>query len=213
MLIYKITNKINSKVYIGQTTKTLRERKNLYYNEYKWSKNPRVIIQAMRKYSFENFDFEIVEDNIQSKELLDERERYYILEVYHSLVKDSGYNVEQGGNGKGKHTEETKKKISDAQKGQLNHMYGKTGSLNVTSKKVIDLTTGKFYGSACEAAKELNLSFSHVCAVARGERGSTGSKVFRYVDESNTPIKPNKTCAIKSKKIIQTILPEFLYLI
>ena len=66
MLIYKITNNINDRVYIGQTTKTLKERKNNYYNEYKWNKNPRVIIQAMRKYGFNNFSFEIIEDNIQT---------------------------------------------------------------------------------------------------------------------------------------------------
>lgn len=100
MLIYKITNTINSKVYIGQTTKTFEQRKKSYINEYKWSKNPRVIIQAMRKYGFNNFKFEIVEDNIQSQEELDNKERYYIMEVYHSLVEEKGYNVECGGNGK-----------------------------------------------------------------------------------------------------------------
>lgn len=213
MLIYKITNKINSKIYIGQTTKSFEERKKMYYNEYKWSKKPRAIIQAMRKYGFENFIFEIVEDNIPCKELLDKKERYYILEVYHSLVTEGGYNIECGGNGIGKHSNETIKKISEAQKGCLNHMYGKTGDQNTTSKKILDLTTGQMYGSASEAAKDLHLNFSHICAVARGERGSTGQKVFRYLDKNNKPLKPQKICVIKNKKIIQLILPKYLYLI
>lgn len=213
MLIYKITNTINSKVYIGQTTKTFEQRKKSYINEYKWSKNPRVIIQAMRKYGFNNFKFEIIEDNIQSQEELDNKERYYIMEVYHSLVEEKGYNIECGGNGKGKHTPTTRKKIGDAQRGELNHMFGKTGSLNKTSKKVLELTTGNIYGSACEAARELKLGFSHVCSVARGERGSTGGYVFRYIDENNCPIEVENPAKIKFLKVRKNILPEYLYLI
>lgn len=214
MLIYKITNTINSKVYIGQTTKdTLQERKNSYLNEYRWRKNPRPIIAAMRKYGIENFHFEIIHDNIKTKEELDSLERYYILEVYHSLVEENGYNLEHGGNSAGKHSEATKKKISEAQKGELNHMYGKTGSLNVTSKKIIELTSGKTYDSASEAARELKVNFSHVCAVARGDRGSTGGYVFRYLDENNNPIKTEKSIKIKSLQIRNSILPQYLYLI
>ena len=79
MLIYKITNTINNKIYIGQTTQTLSGRIHNYKSEVKFYKgNPRPIILAMRKYGFENFCFEIVEDNIQTKEELDEREIYYI---------------------------------------------------------------------------------------------------------------------------------------
>lgn len=213
MLIYKISNNINSRVYIGQTTKTLEERKQTYFKEYKWSKNPRVIIQAMRKYDFKNFYFEVIEDNIKTQEELDKKERYYIMEVYHSLVSETGYNVECGGNGKGKHSLETKQKISEAQKGPLNHMYGKTGELNHSSKKVLEITTDRIYGSASEAARELNVEFSHVCAVARGERGSTGGYVFRYLDKNNIPIKPEKNTLIKSKSIKNKILPKYLYLI
>lgn len=174
MLIYKITNLINSKIYIGQTTTSLQERIYNYRKECKWSKNPRPIISAMRKYGIENFTFEIVENDILTKKLLDEKERYYINEVYKSLTTQGGYNVELGGNGIGKHSEETKRKISEVQYGELNHMFGKTGAANITSKKVIELTTGKVYESASEGARELGLSFSHVCSVARGERGSTG---------------------------------------
>ena len=213
MLIYKITNTINSKVYIGQTTKTLEERKNNYFNEYKWNNNPRPIILAMRKYGFENFIFEIVEDGIIDKKELDNKERYYITEVYRSLVNENGYNVERGGSSYGKHTEETRHKIGLAQVGELNHMYGKTGELNKTSKKIIELTTGNIYGSAYEAARILNLNFSHICAVARGVRWSTGGYIFRYLDQNNNPIKPISICKIKNKQIIKNILPKYLNLI
>lgn len=39
----------------------------MYIDEYKYSKRNRVIINAMRKYGFENFEFSILEDDITSK--------------------------------------------------------------------------------------------------------------------------------------------------
>lgn len=80
----------------------------------------------MKKYGFEHFHFEILEDNIKTKEELDEKEKQYIKE-YHSLCSENGYNIELGGNSAGKHSEETKKKIGESQKGEKNHMWGKTG--------------------------------------------------------------------------------------
>lgn len=212
MLIYKITNNQNNKVYIGQTTRTLKERIHNYKNEVKWHPNSRPIIRAMAKYGFDCFKFEILKDNIQSKKELDILERYYIKE-YQSLVSEQGYNVELGGSSVGKHSEETKKKISQSQLGEKNHMFGKKGSQNVTSKKILELTTGKIYESASLAAEDLNINFSHACAVARGKRGSHKGYVFRYLDENNIPIQNSSFAQIKFKSIKEKILPEYKYLI
>lgn len=124
MLIYKITNKINNKIYIGQTSQVLKDRIRQYREDTKFRPNSRPIIIAMNKYGFNNFSFEIVEDNISNKQELDDKERYYI-KYFESLVSQKGYNIELGGNGPGKHSEETKRKIGESQKGSLNHMYGK----------------------------------------------------------------------------------------
>lgn len=208
MYIYKITNSINGKIYIGESTKDkLEDRVAEYIKEVKWRKNPRPIILAMRKYGFENFTFELLEDNIKTKEELDNLERFYITEKFNSYKRDVGYNVELGGNGTGKHSEETKKKIGNSQRGELNHNFGKVGSLNSTSKKVIDLNTNKIYESASLAAKELNLNFSHICACARGARGSTGGHIFRYIDEDNEIILPIDRVVTKFKALIEQI-PE-----
>lgn len=55
MLIYKITNTINNKIYIGQTTQTLKDR----WRDYKYSGGKiamrRPIIRAIHKYGFNNF--------------------------------------------------------------------------------------------------------------------------------------------------------------
>lgn len=209
MIIYKITNDVNDKVYIGQTTQLLTRRIQQYKEDIKWRPQCRPIISAMAKYGIDKFHFEIIAET-DSKVELDKLERKYIKE-YKSLVTENGYNVELGGNGPGKHSEETKRKIGEAQRGEKNHMYGKTGSLNHSSKKVIELTTGKTYGSACLAAKDLNLNFSHVCAVARGTRGSTGGYVFRYVDKNDNIIMPTQEdrAYIKFKKVLNSILPEY----
>ena len=205
MLIYKITNDINDKIYIGQTVRTLQERIKSYKSTYKYGSRP--IESAMIKYGIEHFKWEVI-DTAQSKEELDNKERHWI--SYYNCIVPNGYNVELGGNGIGKHSEETKRKISEAQIGELNHMYGKRGALNHTSKPIVDLTTDIIYESAMIASDELDLNFSHVCAVARGERGSHKNHVFRYIDKNNNIIQPESIAYIKSKKVKDLILPKYL---
>jgi group I intron endonuclease len=65
-LIYKITNNINEKSYIGQTTRKLFERKGEHKYAYKKDVSM-AIYHAFKKYGFDNFTFGVVEDNI-SKE-------------------------------------------------------------------------------------------------------------------------------------------------
>lgn len=96
--IYKITNLVNGKCYIGQAVdihhrwkEHMRKINDLSYDY--------VLYRAFRKYGVEQFSFEIIEECGQ--ELLDERERYYI-EIYHSYVSDEkahGYNMTLGGDG------------------------------------------------------------------------------------------------------------------
>lgn len=190
MLIYKITNTINNKIYIGQTTQSLEDR----WRDCKYSGGKiamrRPIIRAIHKYGFNNFKIEIIQDNILNKDDLDSLEKYYI-KFYNATNREYGYNVELGGNGRGKHAAETKLKMSIAQQGKLNHMYGKKGKLNHSSKPIIDITTGIIYDSATEAAEKLGFSItniSKVCSCAKGIRNSALGHVFRYLDKNNQPI-------------------------
>lgn len=210
ILIYKITNNINGKIYIGQTVLTLKKRIQNYFREQKYKPNYRPISRAMNKYGFENFTFEVI-DTATTKEELNTLEREYI-KKFSSNIPKTGYNVELGGNSSGKHSKATKMKMSLSQKGELNHMFGKKGSLNPMSKKIIELTTGKFFESANLAANYFNLSASHICSVARGERGSCGKMVFRYIINNEIIVPKNrvfpKNKTIKSK--INQKLQKFL---
>lgn len=101
--IYKFTNKLNQKVYIGQTN-NIENRKRNHKSE---SFNPKAngynlpFHIAIRKYGWENFDFEILEeisDNFNI-DYVNEREIYFI-KKYDSQVKaNKGYNVTLGGAG------------------------------------------------------------------------------------------------------------------
>ena len=91
--IYKITNTINDKVYIGQTIKTVEKRFTQHKNN---SNKPYfsqiVLYKAFNKYGIENFKCETIEE--VANELLDEREKYWI-EYYNSYFE--GYNSTIGG--------------------------------------------------------------------------------------------------------------------
>lgn len=91
--IYKITNTLNNKIYIGQTIKSVEKRFQQHKNN---SNKPYfsqiVLYKAFNKYGIENFiceEIEQVENN-----LLDEREKYWI-EYYDSFF--NGYNSTLGG--------------------------------------------------------------------------------------------------------------------
>lgn len=206
MIIYKITNDINGRVYIGQTTTTLKERIRNYKNEYKFDRRHRPILDAMKKYGFEKFHFEVLCE-CKTREELDFKEREYI-KIFNSLCSQNGYNIELGGNGRGKHSKATKEKMSKAQLGPKNHMYGNTGNMNAASKEIVELTTGLTFESANLAAQYFGLGFSHVCSVARGERGSTGGYVFRYI-ENNNIVQPAEIAKIKNLSLREKILPQY----
>lgn len=118
-IIYKATNKINGKSYIGQTIKKLSERK----RGHKWhSKNNTKFhfYNALRKHGWENFSWKIIEQIPVEK--LNDREVYFI-EKYDTY--DNGYNTTTGGNQQYTFPEKVKNKIRLSKMGSKNPMYGK----------------------------------------------------------------------------------------
>lgn len=96
-LIYIIKNKINNKVYIGQTCQSAKERFAQHMKPSVCKKRGSYkIYNAIEKYGKENFYYEVLEDNINSEDI-DEKEIKYI-SVYDSY--NNGYNSTQGGDSK-----------------------------------------------------------------------------------------------------------------
>lgn len=89
--IYKITNLINQKMYIGQTIRSIEVR----WKEHLRSKDNAPIHKAIQKYGQENFIIEEIEECEDS--LLNEREQYYI-KFFNSYNGHIGYNATEGGN-------------------------------------------------------------------------------------------------------------------
>jgi group I intron endonuclease len=107
MIIYKITNTINGKCYIGQTQHTFNRRyeRNGVGAErvlacYEFSKDRGDsynihLYRSMKKYGVENFTVEILEQ-CKTVAKLNSREKYYI-KLYNSADPDFGYNYQLGG--------------------------------------------------------------------------------------------------------------------
>jgi group I intron endonuclease len=95
--IYKATNKLTNKVYIGQTIKTLEERKSAHIARMTFGSNY-YFHNALRKYGTDNFEWEILHENIQTKEEADEIEIEEIIK-FKATDKNNGYNLATGGGG------------------------------------------------------------------------------------------------------------------
>ena len=89
MVVYKITNLLNGKVYVGQTQRTLDERINEHLH------GSLYIDRIMQKYGRENFKDEIIE-KCSTLEELNEREIFWIAKF--NCKFPNGYNFTDGGN-------------------------------------------------------------------------------------------------------------------
>jgi len=132
-VIYKVTNLINNKIYIGQTIKSLNTCKRGHFSDARNNRfNGSIFLRAINKYSHNNFFWEELCECFSRKEL-DIMENFYIC-FYKSKDLDIGYNLIQGRGRSGYVlSEDSRKKISRKAKERLsipenNPMYGKSVS-------------------------------------------------------------------------------------
>lgn len=107
MYIYKTTNILNGKIYIGQTTKSL---------DVNYLGSGKAIIKAIKKYGKSNFKREVLEE-CNSKEHMNNREKYWI-QHFDSINRNVGYNVSVGGEG-GNLGDKVNQKISETRKNKI----------------------------------------------------------------------------------------------
>lgn len=127
--IYKITNMLNGKVYIGQTINL-----NGRYGNHKSGKSSLFIHGAIRKYGFKNFKLEVIEEVPKKLKVMNDREIYWI-NHYNSCDPEIGYNYSTVGQTNLGHvvTQATRLKLSiihaERMKDKTNNpMYGKRHS-------------------------------------------------------------------------------------
>lgn len=116
--LYKISNALNDKIYIGQTIDPYK-RWCAHKTKSKSIKPTMYIHNAMSKYGIENFKFEIIASS-KTQHDTNEAEKQ-LIKQYESLYYQNGYNLSIGGEAKSgyKLSEETKRKISESEKGKI----------------------------------------------------------------------------------------------
>ena len=121
-IIYKITNQINKKYYVGKTTRTFEERWHEHLQE---SKNPNPkshFHNALNYWGIENFTHEILWEG--SEEELDNQEKYFISQL-NARDPATGYNIAEGGTGGVCWREGEHPSLGKDRSGMNNPFYGK----------------------------------------------------------------------------------------
>jgi group I intron endonuclease len=112
LIIYKITNKINGKVYIGQTTRALHERW-VGHCHHKHKKRS-AVGEAIKVYGKENFTIEEIAQ-ASTREELDQLEIKYIAQL--NSLAPNGYNLKTGGSSGYRYTKESRQRMRESKLG------------------------------------------------------------------------------------------------
>lgn len=186
MHIYKTTNKINGKIYIGKEKK----------NDPSYLGSGKLLGLAIKKYGKSQFIKEIIEEC--SPDCINRKETYWI-DYFQSTDRTIGYNIALGGSGgdtisnhpdkvsigrrhsknlkgrdsqrtnKGPLSEETKKKISEKLSGKNNPMFGKTHSPETKEKIKISQINRPKESRICSDSTKRKISESNLGKVVSNE--------------------------------------------
>jgi len=207
MFLYKITNTINNKCYIGFTSLSVEQRFKTHIDNSKYKRNNQKIYNAIRKYGADNF---IVEQIYQGDDALQKEDEF---------IKKYGaeYNMTEGGNKppsqkgntwnmseeakeklrkpKPPRTLEHTEKIASQLRGrkQPEHLIRKRveantnphrpfGNANRAKSYIVTHPDGKeeVIFNIAEFARKYNLSRSTICQICKGKREHTKGFKFRY---------------------------------
>lgn len=214
--VYITTNLINGKRYIGRK---IFDSKNNWVD---YIGSGAYFQKAVKKYGKENFSRNII-DIAYSNDELNNKEIEYI-RFFNATESPDFYNIESGGQkyplsehtkklisenhanlagenhpmyGK-HHTEETKRKISEVQKGKIPVNKGKPMSqeqkeklkeawkhreLKVSHHRIVKcLESGKVYNSIQDASDDTGIKYSSIVAVLSGRRNQVFKNHFVYVE-------------------------------
>ena len=152
--VYKHTNKLNNKVYIGSTS---------LKPEYRWNHGRGYCTQPyfweeIQKYGWDNFTHEIMCDGLNKEEALAKEKE--LISYYNSENPEKGYN-----------------KI-----GALHQVKAESKQGVRRAVYCVELTTT--FNNATQAAKELGLNNSHISAACKGSRKTCGGYHWRFAEVS-----------------------------
>ena len=192
--VYKITNTVNNKSYIGIS---IHEPEKGRIKDHLSGKGNRIIANAVEKYGKDAFTFDTLEENVFD-EFLPDLEVAYISN--HNTLVPNGYNLDTGGGGTGSPSDDARQKMSEAKKGKKlsTEHRRKISEINKGKKLSAEtrqkLSEGKkgennhFYGKKhseehclkiSEALKGRNFSTEHCRNISEQKKGKTPSAETR----------------------------------
>lgn len=166
--VYKITNKITGKIYIGITNQGSGARYRHHWYESRIGE-PSPIHRSMAKYGEDNFTLEII-DFAKTYEELKEKEKFWI-KKFNSTDRNIGYNLTEGGDGTfGRtHSEETKEKIRQKALGRK--------ISEETKKKMSEARIGKCSDKQREHLKKISIQAKAIPVL---QFSKTGEFIAKY---------------------------------
>lgn len=179
--IYCFTNLINNKQYIGSTISDPNHRYNQHiYNATHQENNLKYnypLYCAFRKYGIENFKYEILLQKECEEIEIRKIEHDYILK-YNTLAPN-GYN-QTDNTIQPMMTKEIALKVSETKREKAKEVVEIDKNNNILNK----------WRSIIDCAEQTNLDERKIASVCRGERKTTGERIFRWLDENNKIIIP-----------------------
>lgn len=198
-LVYKHTNIINGKVYIGMTGRSMEIRwKSGYPNNAHFNR-------AIRQFGENAFEHEVIAEQL-TKDEAEALERKLIAEC-DSTNPQNGYNIELGGNHNGKHSQSTLEKMSKAQKGRTftkehRNKMSESHKGKTLPKNVIEGIRQRMMGNTY--TKGITLTEEHKKKISESCKGKGGKKVICINDGKiyNTITEAAKNYELKRHSVL-----------
>ena len=200
--VYAHRNLSNGKSYIGMTSQNPKRRWNSGRG---YQRNPKIWADIQNSDWDSDWQHNILGQFENKQEAL----KYESFLIAMLDTVRNGYNTSAYASHSCKHLEESKRKMSEAQTGEKNHWYGKHRS-EETKKKISEANTGKHpseetrkkisqsmgvngilqfskdgeliaeYSSLTEASRQTGCNNSHICECCKGKQKSCGGYIWKY---------------------------------
>ena len=168
--IYEITNIVNGKCYIGQTWN--KDLQKYFRNSHRFVKGRTKLYNAILKYGSDNFKIESI--LVVDTQLEADKQEVFFISQYNSV--QNGYNLRSGGS-HGRHSEESKRKISEAGKGRKHSEESK--------KKISASHIGKKLSTSTKRKMSKAKLGKHVSVATEFKKGHTKNRKFSPQQEKD----------------------------
>lgn len=199
MVVYLITNLVNSKIYVGQTTRSLEER---MLEHFKYHVRYRsALAAAIKKYGADNFRVDVLQE-ASSVEELNKMEEEWIEKL--GAMGPGGYNLKSGGLNNTP-SAETRRKLSVAGRGKKRGADFIKKLIERNQKEIfrydLDGAYLDSFESAKKAARAVGIDVSSVCAAARGNKKTAAGFRWSYSRHISLPhVAPRAPSSAESRR-------------